>query len=378
MGLVQESYRQVLSESAIKKVGIDETDGLIFEAASELYRAAVYYDKPLNEAVTLDDAQLQKLFKVAPKMKRYGKTQTTFGDDAKAAMGKAGAAASSAMGAAKTAAGAAKQAGEISAGHAKQILSAVNKWQNKLMGKAANTETGKKLNDKFDQIRTSVDQNADKIPGGKFIVDQAKKLGDLAKKNPKSAAFATAALAGAAGIVTANPVAGAAAGKLLQAALGVMKGEKATDILVKGGTAMAAGAAGGVIADIFGGSLDNVPTEELDSSGNATYKIGGEEVSEEQYERVMRKRKIPQWAEDLRAKGQLQREFAEKMGIEGNVNAKFVGGVPVEINGQAVPTELYSEDQLKNIEAAKQMQQAMSQPGGGEPADENFDDGTWG
>jgi len=58
----------------------------------------------------------------------------------------------------------------------------------------------------------------------------------------------------------------------------------------------------------------------------------------------------------------LLRDFAERMGLDtSNLDGKMVGNVPVEINGEPVPKELYTKEQLNRIEAARQVQQSMPQ-----------------
>ena len=61
--------------------------------------------------------------------------------------------------------------------------------------------------------------------------------------------------------------------------------------------------------------------------------------------------------------------FADKMGLTGGQHtAKFVGGLPVEIDGQPVPKDMYTPDQLKRINAAKSMAAQMRQEAASDPA----------
>ena len=56
-------------------------------------------------------------------------------------------------------------------------------------------------------------------------------------------------------------------------------------------------------------------------------------------------------------------DFAKKMGLAGtNHTARMVGGVPIEIDGKPVPTNLYTPSQAGDIEAARQMATAMGNP----------------
>ena len=61
--------------------------------------------------------------------------------------------------------------------------------------------------------------------------------------------------------------------------------------------------------------------------------------------------------------------FADKMGLTGGQHtSKFVGGLPVEIDGQPVPKDMYTPDQLKRINAAKSMAAQMRQEAASDPA----------
>lgn len=73
------------------------------------------------------------------------------------------------------------------------------------------------------------------------------------------------------------------------------------------------------------------------------------------------KRQMPQWAQDLQNKKQLINDFAQQMGLPpGNHDVQMQGGVPVSIDGQPVPQNLYSPDQQRNIQAAQQMSAMMN------------------
>ena len=62
------------------------------------------------------------------------------------------------------------------------------------------------------------------------------------------------------------------------------------------------------------------------------------------------------------ARSRIANAYAEKMGLPpGNHSAKFLGGVPVEIDGKPVPQNLYTKNDLENIQAAKQGAAQMDQ-----------------
>ena len=106
------------------------------------------------------------------------------------------------------------------------------------------------------------------------------------------------------------------------------------------------------------------------------------------------KRQLPQWAQDLQAKQKAIDDFAGKMGLPpGKHDVQMQGGVPVSIDGQPVPQDLYNPQQQRNIQAAQQMSSMMNggganqsgageftarpsiQPASNAPIGQNFDPG---
>ena len=64
---------------------------------------------------------------------------------------------------------------------------------------------------------------------------------------------------------------------------------------------------------------------------------------------------------DTQAKQGMMNDFAAKMGLPpGNHQATFQGGVPVTIDGQPVPQNLYTPQQQTNIQGADYMRRAMA------------------
>jgi hypothetical protein len=72
---------------------------------------------------------------------------------------------------------------------------------------------------------------------------------------------------------------------------------------------------------------------------------------------------IDQQQNPMRVRNRIANAYAEKMGLPpGNHHgAKFLGGVPVEIDGKPVPQNLYTKNDLENIQAAKQGAAQMDQ-----------------
>ena len=58
---------------------------------------------------------------------------------------------------------------------------------------------------------------------------------------------------------------------------------------------------------------------------------------------------------------QYLRDMAARMGIDatGNITGKFVGGVPVEINGQVVPNSVYTNEEREKVRAAEEARRMM-------------------
>ena len=72
-------------------------------------------------------------------------------------------------------------------------------------------------------------------------------------------------------------------------------------------------------------------------------------------------RKLPQWAQELQDKQKSIDDFAGKMGLPpGKHDVQMQGGVPVSIDGQPVPQDLYTPAQQRNIQAAQQMSASMN------------------
>jgi hypothetical protein len=71
---------------------------------------------------------------------------------------------------------------------------------------------------------------------------------------------------------------------------------------------------------------------------------------------------MPDGAEALRMKAQMARDLAHQMGISDldNLKTESVGGVPVEINGQPVPENFYTDEQRQRIDIARKADATMS------------------
>jgi len=113
---------------------------------------------------------------------------------------------------------------------------------------------------------------------------------------------------------------------------------------------------------------EGTPSAQTETQADADGQDGGEEAGSSGLSPDMEK-----VARDLESTKDTLHDFAERMGLDASegLEGKMVGGVPVEINGQQVPDELYTEEQRKNISAAQQAAQAMpggERGGGGTPS----------
>lgn len=103
------------------------------------------------------------------------------------------------------------------------------------------------------------------------------------------------------------------------------------------------------------GLYEEVVQRELDQYSTEVAQDAQETPTEESRPEVTRRRRRPV------EKNIILRDMAERMGLDTSqpLQGKFVGGVPVEINGQIVPEELYTEEERRNVNAARQISAAM-------------------
>ena len=192
--------------------------------------------------------------------------------------------------------------------------------------------------------------------------ETAEKIGNWAKENKGKSAIAIAVLAAAVNF-SAGLVPAIAVGMLLRAALGQMQNphEKLSSSLGQAAKITAGGlAAAGAIGAVM--DIGQIAADKVAAMVHGTgEEAAGQIISATPGDLV---------AAGLREKAAMMRDFAERMGIEdvSQISGQMQGGVPVEINGMPVPEELYSPEQLQNLQAAQQVSAAMSGDAGGADA----------
>lgn len=244
---------------------------------------------------------------------------------------------------------------------------------NELAKKAQNTAPVENFDQKFEQLKSDI---ANKLGGDSSkIVAAANKLGQAAKDNPAAATFLVGLLT-VAGAVAGGPLGGAGVGFLMRAGSNILAGEKLSTAAGRATKVGALGALGGALAgagiEAISDAFPGAPVTDVTVSDSGSvelpdrYVINGEEVSASEYQQwkqdnpVFTDREMREF-DQLAQQGETVNRMAEQMGVDnaGNNNAKMIGNVPVEINGQPVPTELYTDEQKQSLSAARQARAAM-------------------
>jgi ribosomal protein L12E/L44/L45/RPP1/RPP2 len=250
-----------------------------------------------------------------------------------------------------------------------QAAKKLNDKINELAKKAQNTAPVENFDQKFEQLKSDI---ANKLGGDSSkIVAAANKLGQAAKDNPTAATFIVGLLT-VAGAVAGGPLGGAGVGFLMRAGKDVLTGEKLSTAAGRATKVGALGALAGAGIEAISNAFPGAPVTDVTVSDSGSvelpdrYTINGEEVSAEEYQQwkqdnpVFSDREMREF-DQLAQKGETINRMAEQMGVDnaGNNNAKMIGNVPVEINGEPVPAELYTEEQKQSLSAARQARAAM-------------------
>lgn len=250
-----------------------------------------------------------------------------------------------------------------------QAAKKLNNKINELAKKAQNTAPVENFDQKFEQLKSDI---ANKLGGNSSkIVAAANKLGQAAKDNPTAATFIVGLLT-VAGAVAGGPLGGAGVGFLMRAGKDVLTGEKLSTAAGRATKVGALGALAGAGIEAISNAFPGAPVTDVTVSDSGSvelpdrYTINGEEVSAEEYQQwkqdnpVFSDREMREF-DQLAQKGETINRMAEQMGVDnaGNNNAKMIGNVPVEINGEPVPAELYTEEQKQSLSAARQARAAM-------------------
>jgi hypothetical protein len=265
-------------------------------------------------------------------------------------------------------------------GKGKDAAMEVNKAWEELKTKVATSGPIKNMDAAYD---VAADKLKQATGGDQGVMKYVQKYRDFAKKYPVAQSLIYSALIAAAGISGAG-VGGAAALGLFKLVDKLLQGEKFSSAAYAGAKtgAMAYGAS--KVADYFkgpkapeGAGGDQIPgggqiTDPNAPDYNAGYAEYQRDIADVRgYDNYITKNPTSslspeQYADkigdpELMSNTKMMNNLASKMGLPpGAHQATFQGGVPVTIDGKAVPLDLLTGDQQRNIEAARTMRQAMS------------------
>jgi len=260
-------------------------------------------------------------------------------------------------------------------GKGKDAAVAVNRAWEDLKTKVQNSGPIKSVDAAYDSAAEKLKQATG---GDQGVMKYVQKYRDFAKAHPVAQSLIYSALIAAAGISGAG-VGGAAALGLFKLVDKLLQGEKFSSAAYSGAKtgAMAYGAS--KVADYFrgpqtpqgGGGLDPKDPDvaafrrdvaDMRGYDNYMTKNPTSSLSPEQYAaKIGKASALTPDGSGLTSQASMMNNIASKMGLPpGAHQATFQGGVPVTIDGKAVPLNLLSGDQQRNIEAARAMRQAMS------------------
>jgi hypothetical protein len=237
-------------------------------------------------------------------------------------------------------------------GKGKDAADAVGKAWEDLKTKVSNSGPIKNVDAQYDKAA----EKLKKATGGDAgVMKYVEKYRKFAKEHPVAQSLIYAALIAAAGISGVG-AGGAAALGLLKMTDKLLQGEKFSSAAYAGAkTGAVAYGAGQVGKALQGGdqatgtapgAADNRPAT---GYGSKAWDDARDRIAQQRFDSGMGRAEVVQ-------------DIAGKMGMSGAKHtANFVGGVPVSINGVPVPTNLFTPDQLANINAAKAVSSAMNE-----------------
>ena len=232
-------------------------------------------------------------------------------------------------------------------GKGKDVTDAVKKAYDDLVSKVQNSGPIKDIDAKYDQAAAKLKQATG---GDQGVMKYIEKYRKFAKEHPVAQGLIYSALIAAAGISGVG-IGGAAALGLLKMTDKLLQGEKFSTAVGKGiATGATAFAAGQVGKMMHGG--DQVPgTNQAPATPDTRPATGyGSKAWQDASDRLTQDR-----INSATSNGKLIQDIAGKMGMSGanHTADMMVGGVPVSIDGVPVPTNLFSPEQLANINAVK-------------------------
>jgi hypothetical protein len=238
-------------------------------------------------------------------------------------------------------------------GKGKDAAASVKTAYDDLVSKVQNSGPMKDIDAKYDQAAAKLKQATG---GDAGVMKYVEKYRDFAKAHPIAQSLIYSALIAAAGISGVG-AGGAAALGLFKMVDKLLQGEKFSTSLGKGlGTAATAFAAGQIGQSMQGG--DQAPasiSSDADAQPGGFY---GQATPGSNARADLLAQKVASATTDRN----LVADLAGKMGMSGAKHtADMVGGVPVSIDGVPVPTNLFTPDQLNNINAAKAVGNMMKE-----------------
>jgi hypothetical protein len=265
-------------------------------------------------------------------------------------------------------------------GKGKDAATAVNRAWEDLKTKVQNSGPIKSVDAAYDSAAEKLKQATG---GDQGVMKYVQKYRDFAKKYPVAQSLIYSALIAAAGISGAG-LGGAAALGLFKLVDKLLQGDKFSSAAYAGAKTGALAYGASKVADYFrgpqtpqGAGGDQIPgggqiTDPNAPDYNAGYAEYQRDIADVRgYDNYMTKNPTSslspeQYADkigdpELMSNTKIMNDLASKMGLPpGAHQATFQGGVPVTIDGKAVPLDLLTQDQQRNIEAARAMRQAMS------------------
>jgi hypothetical protein len=231
-------------------------------------------------------------------------------------------------------------------GKGKDAASAVNTAWEDLKTKVSNSGPIQNVDAQYDKAAEKLKQATG---GDAGVMQYVEKYRKFAKEHPVAQSLIYAALIAAAGISGVG-AGGAAALGLLKMTDKLLQGEKFSSAAYSGAkTGAVAYGAGQVGKALQGSGPEQLGGPGMSNSGETPVANARSEL-------------VSQRIASANAQRDLIAGFAEKMGVSGtNPTAQLVGGVPVSINGVPVPANLFTPDQLANINAAKAVTNAMNE-----------------
>ena len=236
-------------------------------------------------------------------------------------------------------------------GKGKDAATSVKAAYDDLVSKVQNSGPMKDIDAKYDQAAAKLKQATG---GDAGVMKYVQKYRDFAKAHPIAQSLIYSALIAAAGISGVG-AGGAAALGLFKLVDKLLQGEKFSTALGKGlGTAATAFAAGQVGKALQGGDQASATTTATDNRpatgyGSKAWQDASNQMTQDRINSAAGNKNLIQ-------------DLAGKMGMSGAKHtADMVGGVPVSIDGVPVPANLFTPDQLNNINAAKAAANAMNE-----------------